>query len=116
MGATYADAFDVLFEELAKKYDTVFYPFFFEGVAAQAKFALRDGVHPNAAGVDAIVLGILPKAEELIARIRKSARQLTRRNGLALRPRIPSTIDAEVAGDLSCNRHVRVPVNAIDVR
>ena len=60
-----------LFEELAKKYDTVFYPFFLEGVAAQAKFALRDGVHPNAAGVDAIVLGILPKAEELIARIRK---------------------------------------------
>jgi len=70
MGATYADVFDTLFEELAKKYDTVFYPFFLEGVAAQAKLAQRDGVHPNAAGVDAIVMGILPKAEELIARIR----------------------------------------------
>jgi acyl-CoA thioesterase-1 len=70
MGAAYADAYDTLFEELAKKYDTVFYPFFLDGVAAQAKFAQRDGVHPNAAGVDAIVAGILPKAEELIARVR----------------------------------------------
>lgn len=70
MGAAYADAFDSLFGQLAKKYDAVFYPFFLEGVAAQAKFAQRDGVHPNAAGVDAIVTGILPKAEELVARIR----------------------------------------------
>ena len=70
MGANYADAFDTLFEELAKKYDAVFYPFFLDGVAAQAKFAQRDGVHPNAAGVDAIVAGILPKVEELIARVR----------------------------------------------
>ncbi len=70
MGVNYADAFDTLYEELAKKYDTVFYPFFLDGVAAQSKLALRDGVHPNAAGVDAIVAGILPKAEELIARLR----------------------------------------------
>ena len=40
------------FPELAEKYDIVFYPFFLDGVAAQAKFALRDGMHPNAAGVD----------------------------------------------------------------
>jgi acyl-CoA thioesterase-1 len=70
MGVNYADAFDTLYEELAKKYDVVFYPFFLDGVAAQAKLALRDGVHPNAAGVDAIVTGILPKAEEFVARLR----------------------------------------------
>jgi acyl-CoA thioesterase-1 len=70
MGVNYADAFDTIYEDLAKKYDAVFYPFFLDGVAAQSKLALRDGVHPNAAGVDAIVAGILPKAEELIARLR----------------------------------------------
>jgi acyl-CoA thioesterase-1 len=70
MGVNYADAFDTLYEELAKKYDVVFYPFFLDGVAAQAKLSLRDGVHPNAAGVDAIVTGILPKAEEFVARLR----------------------------------------------
>lgn len=70
LGEQFVDAFDKLYEDLAKKYDTVFYPFFLEGVAAQAKLALRDGIHPNAAGVDTIVTNILPKAEELIARLR----------------------------------------------
>lgn len=70
LGEQFVDAFDKLYEDLARKYDTVFYPFFLEGVAAQAKLALRDGIHPNAAGVDAIVTNILPKAEELIARLR----------------------------------------------
>ena len=70
MGDHFVDAYDRLYEELAKKYDAVFYPFFLDGIAAQAKFAQRDGVHPNAAGVDQIVANILPKAEELIARLR----------------------------------------------
>ena len=73
MGADFAHAFESIFAELAKKYDVIFYPFFLDGVAAQAKLALRDGVHPNAAGVDIIVANIVPKAEELIARARKRA-------------------------------------------
>jgi acyl-CoA thioesterase-1 len=73
MGADFAGAFESIFTDLAAKYDVVFYPFFLDGVAAQAKLALRDGVHPNGAGVDVIVHGILPKAEELIARARKRA-------------------------------------------
>jgi acyl-CoA thioesterase-1 len=39
-------------------------------VAADATLNQGDGIHPNAAGVDAIVKGILPKVEELIARVR----------------------------------------------
>jgi len=74
MGTEFADAFDTLYDELAKKYDVVFYPFFLDGVAAQAKLAQRDGIHPNAAGVDMIVANILPKAEELIARLRAKRR------------------------------------------
>jgi len=71
MGADYARAFESIFTDLAAKHDVVFYPFFLDGVAAQAKLALRDGVHPNGAGVDIIVAGILPKTEELIALVKK---------------------------------------------
>ncbi|MFN3347859.1 arylesterase [Pseudorhodoplanes sp.] len=71
LGAEFVRAYDAIFPELAQKYDVVFYPFFLDGVAAQAQLALRDGMHPNADGVRAIVDGILPKAEELIARVKK---------------------------------------------
>jgi acyl-CoA thioesterase-1 len=70
LGAEYGQAFEKLFDDLAAKHDVVFYPFFLDGVAAQSKLALRDGMHPNADGVKAIVTAILPKAEELIARVR----------------------------------------------
>lgn len=70
LGAEYGQAFEKLFTDLAAKYDVVFYPFFLDGIAAQTKLALRDGMHPNADGVKGIVTGILPKAEELIARIK----------------------------------------------
>jgi acyl-CoA thioesterase-1 len=70
LGAHYGQAFEKIFPELAAKHDVVFYPFFLDGVAVQAKLALRDGMHPNADGVKGIVTGILPKAEELITRIK----------------------------------------------
>lgn len=70
LGDDYVRAFEAVFADLARKYDVVFYPFFLEGIAAQAKFSLRDGLHPNEAGVDAIVAGIMPKAEALVARVR----------------------------------------------
>jgi acyl-CoA thioesterase-1 len=73
MGADYARAFEAIFEDLAQQYDVVFYPFFLDGVATQAKLALRDGMHPNAAGIDVIVQNILPKAEELVLRAKKRA-------------------------------------------
>jgi acyl-CoA thioesterase-1 len=47
----------------------VFYPFFLEGVAADAMLNQSDGIHPSAAGVERIVAGILPKVEELMIRI-----------------------------------------------
>jgi acyl-CoA thioesterase-1 len=70
LGADYAHAFDPMFPELAKAYGTLLYPFFLEGVAADAKLNQRDGLHPTAAGVDVIVAKILPKVEELVARAR----------------------------------------------
>jgi len=69
-GGDFMPRFEAIFSGLAAKYNLVYYPFFLEGIAAQAKFALQDGMHPNAAGVSQIVTGIMPKVEELIARVR----------------------------------------------
>ena len=70
MGEVYARDFDAIFPALAVSHAVVFYPFFLEGVATDAKLNQADGMHPNAAGVDVIVARILPKVEELIARAR----------------------------------------------
>lgn len=70
MGRNYADAYDAIFADLARSNGLLFYPFFLDGVAVEAKFTLRDGIHPNADGVAEIVRRILPKVEELIARVR----------------------------------------------
>lgn len=70
MGAEFVNTYDRLFEDFAKKYDTLYYPFLLEGVAADSSLNLRDGIHPNAAGVDVIVRKLLPKTEDLIARVR----------------------------------------------
>ena len=70
MGADYRRAFDAIFPDLASAYGLVFYSFFLDGVAADPKLNQRDGLHPTQAGVDVIVARILPKAEELVARVR----------------------------------------------
>ena len=70
LGADYGQAFDRIYPELASTHDVLFYPFFLDGVAAESAFNQRDGLHPNAAGVDQIVTRILPKVEELVARAR----------------------------------------------
>jgi acyl-CoA thioesterase-1 len=73
MGPDYAKSFDAIFPELAATHGAVLYPFFLEGVAGDAKLNQPDGLHPTAAGIDVIVKNILPKAEELIGRV-KAAR------------------------------------------
>lgn len=64
-GARYAADYDQVFPKLAQKYDVLFYPFFLEGVALDRALVQPDGLHPNPAGVDAIVKGIQPLAERL---------------------------------------------------
>jgi len=70
LGPEYGTAFERIYPELAAKYDVLIYPFFLDGAAADLKLLQHDGLHPNAAGVDVIVARILPKVEELIARVR----------------------------------------------
>ncbi|HET7383062.1 MAG TPA: arylesterase [Pseudolabrys sp.] len=70
MGPDYARDFDAIYPALASTHPVVFYPFFLDGVAVEPKLNQGDGMHPNAAGVNAIVARILPQVEELIARAR----------------------------------------------
>ena len=69
LGVEYANDFDRIFPDLAEKHAVLLYPFFLTGIALKPKFNLADGLHPNAAGVDVIAERILPKVEELIARV-----------------------------------------------
>lgn len=68
LGATYTAAFDAIFPDLAKTHGAALYPFFLDGVAAEPKLNLPDGMHPTADGVAVIVERILPAVEALIAR------------------------------------------------
>ena len=70
LGPDYARGFNPIYPELASNHGVIFYPFFLDGIAAEPKFNQRDGMHPNAEGVARVVVRIMPKAEELIARVR----------------------------------------------
>ena len=70
LGPDYRAAFDRIFPELAAQYGVALYPFFLEGVAADAKLNQPDGLHPNASGVKIIVERILPAVEALLDKVR----------------------------------------------
>jgi acyl-CoA thioesterase I len=70
LGADYGQSFESIYPELAAKYGALVYPFFLDGVAADLGLLQKDGLHPNAAGVDVIVARILPKVEELVVHAR----------------------------------------------
>jgi acyl-CoA thioesterase-1 len=70
MGADYGRAFDAIYPELAAANDLLLYPFFLDGVVADPKLNIGDGLHPTGEGVAKIVSGILPKVEAMLARIR----------------------------------------------
>jgi acyl-CoA thioesterase I len=68
-GADYAARFNSIYPDLAKKFGVPLYPFFLEGVAADAKLNQADGIHPTAPGVDIIVKNILPTVEAFLGTI-----------------------------------------------
>jgi acyl-CoA thioesterase-1 len=70
LGPDYTKAFDPIYPDLAAANGLLLYPFFLNGIAGDAKLNQGDGLHPTAAGVAKIVTGILPKVEELVARVR----------------------------------------------
>jgi acyl-CoA thioesterase-1 len=70
LGPDYARAYERIYPELAAKYGVLLYPFFLAGAGADLALRQHDGLHPNAAGVNAIVAHIFPKVQELVAQIR----------------------------------------------
>jgi acyl-CoA thioesterase I len=68
-GTEYADAFNPIYGDLAKKHGVLLYPFFLDGVAMENKLNQSDGMHPSAKGVALIVERMLPSVEQLIERV-----------------------------------------------
>jgi acyl-CoA thioesterase-1 len=67
LGRDYANAFDAIYPRLADKHRVPLYDFFLDGVAAVPALNQRDGIHPNARGVEIIVERILPHVTRLLA-------------------------------------------------
>jgi len=74
LGPEYGARFNAIYPQLAEKHDVLLYRFFLEGVAQVPKLNLSDGIHPNREGVQTIVKGILPRVEQLIARVETTQR------------------------------------------
>jgi acyl-CoA thioesterase I len=70
-GADYQKRFDAIYPALAQTFDIALYPFFLDGVAEDPAFTLGDGLHPNRAGVEKIVAGILPSVETLLKQVKR---------------------------------------------
>jgi acyl-CoA thioesterase-1 len=70
-GADYKRRFDAIYPELAQRFGVALYPFFLDGVAANRPLQLDDGLHPNRAGVERIVEGILPSVEAVLAQAKR---------------------------------------------
>ncbi|WP_417455997.1 arylesterase [Kordiimonas sp.] len=66
LGADYAAVFNPIFPETAEKYGFPLYPFFLDGVAADASLNQSDGMHPTAEGVKIIVEKIGPVVLEVL--------------------------------------------------
>jgi acyl-CoA thioesterase-1 len=68
-GSDYAARFNAIYPELAKSFGVPLYPFFLEGVAADARLNQADGMHPTAEGVDVVVKNILPTVVAFLGKL-----------------------------------------------
>jgi acyl-CoA thioesterase I len=71
MGPDYAQKFEPMFERVAQHYGAALYPFFLDGVAADASLNQSDGIHPNPQGVQVIVERTLSAVEALVAKAKE---------------------------------------------
>jgi len=69
LGSDYSARFNAIYPDLAKSSGVPLYPFFLQGVAADASLNQADGMHPTAEGVDVIVRNILPTVEAFLGSI-----------------------------------------------
>ncbi len=67
-GAFYTREFNGIYPQLAQKYQTGFYPFLFDalfddGMAGSFQYFQSDRLHPNAEGVEKIVMDLAPELQ-----------------------------------------------------
>jgi acyl-CoA thioesterase-1 len=67
-GAAYARAFQDVFQDVARRTGAALMPFLLDGVAADPRLNLPDGIHPNAAGHRAIAEHVWPHLVALLTR------------------------------------------------
>lgn len=60
LGADYANNFNPIFPDLAKKYDAPLDPFILQDVVTDPSLMLADGIHPTAEGIDIIAKRLAP--------------------------------------------------------
>ena len=72
-GADFAARFNAIYPDIAKSSGVPLYPFFLDGVAADAKLNQADGMHPTAEGIDIIVKNILPAVEAFLGGVSRRA-------------------------------------------
>ena len=67
-GRAYADDFRRMYETVARERRATLIPFFLDGVAADPRLNLPDGIHPTAEGYRLIVERLWPHLEPLLTR------------------------------------------------
>lgn len=78
-GAEYQAEFEAIFADLADEHGAVFVPSFLAGITedrdigAARALMQPDGIHPNAAGVEAIVAAIGPAVLDLVALVARAS-------------------------------------------
>lgn len=63
LGKDYADAFNPIYGDMARKYDATLYPFLLDGVVIDPLLMQADRIHPTAKGIDVIVGKLAPVVE-----------------------------------------------------
>ena len=73
-GSAYQSSFAAMFADLSREHRALFYPAFDEAFVDNPELKQSDGLHPTAAGIEAVVVRILPLVDELIDRARRMGR------------------------------------------
>ncbi len=66
LGPDFSSQFNTIWPDLAKRYDTILYPFILDGVIGNAQLMQADHVHPNQNGVNKIAARVAPVVENAL--------------------------------------------------
>jgi len=70
LGPDYERDFRLVFDRLGRRDGVLYDPFFLQGVAEVPRFTQPDGLHPNAEGIQQVVMRVLPMVMKLLQEAR----------------------------------------------